>query len=149
MILFYPGTDGTIGRREIPASNPRMLCVAVISKQKSYGESSTGTEWTCDNGSRERICDACLCTCYWLYVYQAGECGSIFREFLHYFVVFGKLRQRPCCFQTPRARNQLKRVMKSNWTVDDAEYLERCWLLLADIYIQSSKYDLATDLIKV
>ncbi|CAG7836405.1 unnamed protein product [Allacma fusca] len=38
--------------------------------------------------------------------------------------------------------------MKSNWTVDDAEYLERCWLLLADIYIQSSKFDLATDLIK-
>ena len=33
--------------------------------------------------------------------------------------------------------------------MDDAEYLERCWLLLADIYIQSSKYDLATELIKV
>ena len=39
--------------------------------------------------------------------------------------------------------------MKANWTVDDAEHLERCWLLLADIYVQSSKFDLATELIKV
>lgn len=40
--------------------------------------------------------------------------------------------------QTPRARNQLKRVFKRGWNFDDAEYLERCWLLLADIYIQVS-----------
>ena len=38
--------------------------------------------------------------------------------------------------QTPRARNQLKRVFKRGWNFDDAEHLERCWLLLADIYIQ-------------
>ena len=38
--------------------------------------------------------------------------------------------------QTPRARNQLKRVAKHSWNFEDAEYLERCWLLLADIYIQ-------------
>ncbi|XP_058794945.1 tetratricopeptide repeat protein 21B-like [Phymastichus coffea] len=50
--------------------------------------------------------------------------------------------------QTPRARNHLKRVSKNTWTFEDAEYLERCWLLLADIYVQSSKYDLATDLLR-
>ncbi|KAK2581329.1 hypothetical protein KPH14_008102 [Odynerus spinipes] len=50
--------------------------------------------------------------------------------------------------QTPRARNHLKRVSKNVWTFEDAEYLERCWLLLADIYIQSSKYDLANELLK-
>lgn len=33
--------------------------------------------------------------------------------------------------QVPKARNQLKRVTKSNWSVEDADYLERCWLLLA------------------
>ena len=33
-------------------------------------------------------------------------------------------------------RNQLKRVAKYGWNFEDAEYLERCWLLLADIYIQ-------------
>lgn len=49
--------------------------------------------------------------------------------------------------QGQRAKNQLKRVAKSNWTFDDAEYLERCWLLLADFYVQSSKYEIAVDLI--
>lgn len=50
--------------------------------------------------------------------------------------------------QGQRAKNQLKRVVKSIWTFEDAEYLERCWLLLADYYIQSSKFDLASDLLK-
>ncbi|XP_011313823.1 tetratricopeptide repeat protein 21B-like [Fopius arisanus] len=50
--------------------------------------------------------------------------------------------------QTPRARNHLKRVAKNIWTFEDAEYLERCWLLLADIYVQSGKYDLANELLK-
>lgn len=30
----------------------------------------------------------------------------------------------------------------------DAEDLEKSWLLLADIYIQSGKYDMATELLK-
>ena len=47
-----------------------------------------------------------------------------------------------------RARNHLKRVAKHSWNFDDAEYLERCWLLLADIYIQSGKFDLATELLR-
>ncbi|XP_075548739.1 tetratricopeptide repeat protein 21B-like isoform X1 [Dermacentor variabilis] len=50
--------------------------------------------------------------------------------------------------QVPRARNQLKRVMKAPWNFGDAEYLEKCWILLADIYIQSGKYDVSTDLLK-
>ena len=50
--------------------------------------------------------------------------------------------------QAPRARNQLKRVAKATWTMADAEYLEKCWLLLGDIYIQNGKYDMATDLLK-
>lgn len=50
--------------------------------------------------------------------------------------------------QGQRAKNQLKRIVKSMWTFEDAEYLERCWLLLADYYIQSSKYDLASELLK-
>lgn len=49
--------------------------------------------------------------------------------------------------QGQRAKNQLKRVAKSNWTFEDAEYLERCWLLLVDYYVQSAKYEIATDLI--
>ncbi|XP_065941516.1 tetratricopeptide repeat protein 21B-like [Magallana gigas] len=50
--------------------------------------------------------------------------------------------------QTPRARNQLKRIAKNNWTMQDAEDLEKGWLLLADIYIQTGKYDMATELLK-
>lgn len=49
--------------------------------------------------------------------------------------------------QGQRAKNQLKRIVKSTWTFEDAEYLERCWLLLADYYVQSTKFDIATDLI--
>lgn len=49
--------------------------------------------------------------------------------------------------QAQRARNQLKRVASNEWTFEDGEYLERCWLLLADLYIQSGKHDLATDLL--
>ncbi|CRK98820.1 CLUMA_CG012072, isoform A [Clunio marinus] len=50
--------------------------------------------------------------------------------------------------QGQRAKNQLKRINKSIWTFEEAEYLERSWLLLADIYIQASKYDIATDLLQ-
>lgn len=50
--------------------------------------------------------------------------------------------------QTPRARNQLKRIAKMNWSVVDADEFEKSWLLLADIYIQSGKYDMAGDLLK-
>ncbi|XP_033624164.1 tetratricopeptide repeat protein 21B-like isoform X1 [Asterias rubens] len=50
--------------------------------------------------------------------------------------------------QTPRARNQLKRIAKMNWNPVDAEEFEKSWLLLADIYINSGKYDMATELLR-
>ncbi|CAG5865561.1 unnamed protein product [Menidia menidia] len=50
--------------------------------------------------------------------------------------------------QTPRARNQLKRIAKMNWNIADADEFEKSWLLLADIYIQSGKFDMAGDLLK-
>lgn len=45
--------------------------------------------------------------------------------------------------QIQRAKNQLKRIARLNWSYEDAEYLERSWLLLADIYINSNKFDVA------
>ena len=42
----------------------------------------------------------------------------------------------------------MKRVAKHSWNFEDAEQLERCWLLLADIYIQGGKYDMATELLR-
>lgn len=49
--------------------------------------------------------------------------------------------------QSQRAKNQLKRVAKNAWSFEDAEYLERCWLLLADQYLQAGKLDMASELL--
>jgi len=49
--------------------------------------------------------------------------------------------------QVLQTRTQLKRVAKNVWNLEDAEYLERCWLLLADIYIQNNKYGMASELL--
>lgn len=50
--------------------------------------------------------------------------------------------------QTPKARNQLKRISKMDFNLDYADEFVRAWLMLADIYIQAGKYDLAQDLCK-
>jgi len=50
--------------------------------------------------------------------------------------------------QPPRARNQLKRVTKLEWNEEFCNEFEKCWLLLADLYIKGGKFDLATDLLK-
>ena len=44
---------------------------------------------------------------------------------------------------TPCCRNQLKHIQKIRYVADEADQYERAWLLLADIYIQSGKFDLA------
>ncbi|XP_064595299.1 tetratricopeptide repeat protein 21B-like isoform X2 [Liolophura sinensis] len=69
---------------------------------------------------------------------QRDHVGSLFGMATGYMVIK----------QNPRARNQLKRVAKCPWTIQDAEDLEKSWLLLADIYIQSGKYDMAQELLK-
>ena len=38
--------------------------------------------------------------------------------------------------QPPKARNQLKRIVKMDWTEEYAQEFEKSWLLLADIYIE-------------
>lgn len=51
--------------------------------------------------------------------------------------------------QVTKARNQLKRVAdlaKKGYNPEFMDDFERAWLLLAEIYIQSSKYDLASSL---
>lgn len=50
--------------------------------------------------------------------------------------------------QVPKARTQLKRLAKIPWTLNEAEDLEKSWLLLADIYCQGGKFDLALDLLR-
>mmetsp|Transcript_68417 Transcript_68417/g.198374 ORF Transcript_68417/g.198374 Transcript_68417/m.198374 type:complete len:1349 (+) Transcript_68417:99-4145(+) len=51
--------------------------------------------------------------------------------------------------QVTKARNQLKRIAdlaKKGYNPEFMDDFERSWLLLAEIYIQSSKYDLASSL---
>lgn len=62
-------------------------------------------------------------------------------------VIYGVACANVVLKQSHRAKNQLKRLNKHQWTFESAEYLERSWLLLADIYIQSSKYELAAELL--
>jgi tetratricopeptide repeat protein 21B len=50
--------------------------------------------------------------------------------------------------QTPKARNHLKRVAKAPYFAEDGDHFERGWLMLADIYIEGGKFDLAQDLLK-
>eukprot|EP01083_Nonionella_stella_P283179 963735_1 len=50
--------------------------------------------------------------------------------------------------QIPKARNQLKRIMKMKVTSELEDDFQKAWLMLADIYISSGKYDLAQDLCK-
>ncbi|KAM5233426.1 tetratricopeptide repeat protein 21A isoform 5-T10 [Hipposideros larvatus] len=50
--------------------------------------------------------------------------------------------------QIPKARTQLKRLAKAPWALAEAEDLEKSWLLLADIYCQGGKFDLATELLR-
>ncbi|CAH8848235.1 unnamed protein product [Trichobilharzia szidati] len=50
--------------------------------------------------------------------------------------------------QSQKAKNQLKRLAKVPWNFQDAEELEKSWLLLADIYIQNGRMELSQDLLK-
>lgn len=61
--------------------------------------------------------------------------------------IYGVAASHVMLKQGQRAKNQLKRVNKNVWTFEDSEYLEKSWLLLAEIYIQASKYEIATDLL--
>ena len=65
-------------------------------------------------------------------------------------LVFGIATAHLLLKQTQRARNQLKRLIKAPWTLEEGEYLERCWLLLSDIYIQAgqNKMEVANELLR-
>lgn len=50
--------------------------------------------------------------------------------------------------QFQRAKNILKRVtLKAIWQFEEAEYLERSWILLAELYFQSGKINICVELV--
>ncbi|XP_054846941.1 tetratricopeptide repeat protein 21A [Eublepharis macularius] len=44
-----------------------------------------------------------------------------------------------------KARTHLKQLSKTTWSLAEAEALEKAWILLADLFCVSGKYDLATE----
>ncbi|KAM3724846.1 Tetratricopeptide repeat protein 21B [Dirofilaria immitis] len=50
--------------------------------------------------------------------------------------------------QMPKAKAQLKRILSHTWTLEDADYLEKCWLLLVDIYINQNKNSRASEILR-
>jgi len=50
--------------------------------------------------------------------------------------------------QVQRAKTILKRVaLKAIWQFEEAEYLERSWLLMAELYFQSGKTSVCVELV--
>jgi tetratricopeptide repeat protein 21B len=56
--------------------------------------------------------------------------------------MLGQCRAHIRLKQQPKARNILKRICKLTWRPEVAEEFEQALLMLADLYIQSGKYDL-------
>ncbi|WKY02043.1 hypothetical protein Q1695_015787 [Nippostrongylus brasiliensis] len=50
--------------------------------------------------------------------------------------------------QTQKAKAVLKRVLGHPWSLEDADYLEKCWLLLADLYINQGKSEQANSVLR-
>ncbi|KAH7731473.1 tetratricopeptide repeat protein 21A isoform X1 [Aphelenchoides avenae] len=62
--------------------------------------------------------------------------------------ILGSARAYMLLKQTPKAKAQLKRVVAYPWSLEDADYLQQCWLLLADLYINQGKSDQATAILR-
>lgn len=50
--------------------------------------------------------------------------------------------------QVQQAKSYLKPLLRIPWKLEEAEYLEKCWLLLAGIYVGHSKWEAAQSLVE-
>uniref|UniRef100_A0A5S6QNM1 Tetratricopeptide repeat protein 21B n=1 Tax=Trichuris muris TaxID=70415 RepID=A0A5S6QNM1_TRIMR len=63
-------------------------------------------------------------------------------------VVLGLARAYRLLKQNAKAKVNLKKTMNMPWNFENANWLEQCWLLLADIYIGQSKNESALEVLK-
>ncbi|CDW55114.1 TPR 4 and TPR 8 and TPR 19 and TPR 6 domain conta ining protein [Trichuris trichiura] len=63
-------------------------------------------------------------------------------------VILGLARVYRILKQTAKAKICLKKTLNAPWNFEDANWLEECWLLLADIYIGQSKNEHALEVLK-
>merc|ERR1711916_411904 len=66
----------------------------------------------------------------------------------HVAPILGIARAHVLMRNAPKARQQLKRVAKMDWSHEEAEEYEGAWLLLADLHVSNGKFDLAQELLK-
>ncbi|VDD93632.1 unnamed protein product [Enterobius vermicularis] len=62
--------------------------------------------------------------------------------------LYGSAKAYAILKQTHKAKAQLKKVLDRNWTIAEADVLEKCWVMLADIYIAQNKTDQATSVLR-
>uniref|UniRef100_A0AC35F4F0 Tetratricopeptide repeat protein n=1 Tax=Panagrolaimus sp. PS1159 TaxID=55785 RepID=A0AC35F4F0_9BILA len=62
--------------------------------------------------------------------------------------VLGASRAYLLLKQSQKAKALLKRIVSYTWSLEDADYLERCWLLLSDVYINQGKTEQATAVLR-
>uniref|UniRef100_A0A0N5A168 TPR_REGION domain-containing protein n=1 Tax=Parastrongyloides trichosuri TaxID=131310 RepID=A0A0N5A168_PARTI len=62
--------------------------------------------------------------------------------------ILGSARCYIALKQQPKAKQQLKKIVNHSWSLEDADYLQQCWLLLADIYLKQGKGEQASKIIR-
>nr|CAD2194553.1 unnamed protein product [Meloidogyne enterolobii] len=62
--------------------------------------------------------------------------------------ILGSARAMLMMKQTQKAKLQLKRVLTHAWSLEEADYLQQCWLLLIDIYINQGKNEQASNVLR-
>ncbi|KAL1284267.1 Tetratricopeptide repeat protein 21B [Trichinella pseudospiralis] len=62
--------------------------------------------------------------------------------------IFGIAQAHKLLKQHAKAKIYLKETLSVPWNLDDAKYLEQCWLLLANTYMNQGKMDAASEILK-
>ncbi|XP_003377366.1 putative tetratricopeptide repeat-containing domain protein [Trichinella spiralis] len=63
--------------------------------------------------------------------------------------IFGIAQAHKLLKQHGKAKIYLKETLSVPWNLDDAKYLEQCWLLLANTYMNQGKMDAASEILKI
>ncbi|CEF66648.1 Tetratricopeptide repeat protein 21B [Strongyloides ratti] len=76
------------------------------------------------------------------------EPSTLTQQCINVGAILGSARCYLALKQQPKAKQQLKSILNYPWNLEEADYLQQCWLLLADIYIKQGKGEQASNVIK-
>uniref|UniRef100_A0AAF5DE29 Phosphatidylinositol-4,5-bisphosphate 4-phosphatase n=1 Tax=Strongyloides stercoralis TaxID=6248 RepID=A0AAF5DE29_STRER len=77
------------------------------------------------------------------------EPSPLTQQCINVGAILGSARCYIALKQQPKAKQQLKSILNYPWNLEEADYLQQCWLLLADIYIKQGKCEQAINVIKI